>query len=954
MSFAKYFQTEKLLSASVKLCLTMGLFLLVAHAQQLSGGAIRGKVVDQAGALVNTASVTISNPNGGELTAQTNRDGEFVVNKLASGRYTVQVTARGFTPYQIVEVEVIAGKATTLEVTLTVTITEQVSVGGEPPVNTAPEANASAVVLNESDIKGLPDDPTELADALAALAGPGAGPGGGEIFIDGFSGGKLPPRDTIREIRINQNPISAEYDRLGFGRIEILTKPGSEKWNGEAASEFEDESLNSRNPFAANRPPFQLRNVNGNVGGPLVKKRASIFADFEIENIDNNALINALLLDANLNAAPFQRAALTPAKNFEFSPRFDLQINENNTLTGRYFFSRSSLQNAGLGGFDLLSRAYNTRDNEHTIRLTETATLSPASINEARFQYIRRRAVRESGNNSPTIRVLEAFTSGGANIGQAFANEDRFELQNYTSFILNKHILKVGLRARHISIADASPNNFAGTFTFTSLAQYRNTLLNLPGAFPTQFSLAGGKAQAAVKQTDLGFFAQDDWRVNPQLTLSFGLRYETQTNITSKFNFAPRFGFAYAPGAGGNNKPKTVFRGGFGIFYDRIGENLTLQAARFNGVNQQQFIVTDAAILDNVVFTQNGNIANIPTIQTLTAFAQAQTTRVVAPDAQTSYTLQTVFGVERQLPVKTTLSVSYVNANTYRLLRSRNINAPLNGARPVPQSGNIFQYEATGHFRQNQLIFNVRSNFSERVSLFGNFSIGQARSDTDGAGTFPANSYDLSNEYGRSPLDIRQRLFFGGSVTAPWGVRLSPFITFRAGVPFNVTTGTDTNGDTLFTERPAFATDLQRQCNFGTATNPQVRSCVAQTRFGNFDLQPLAGQRIVPRNYGAGPEFFVANLRIAKEFGFGGGAKKSPAAAGEKKDADEEDEAPFKLEFSVQIRNLFNHTNGGTPIGNLRSSFFGESVSTAGGSGFGGGNSSAGNRRLRFEVQFSF
>jgi hypothetical protein len=969
-------QLRNFVMQGLGLFLVIGFLIIAANAQQSNDGTIRGRVVDAAGAVIVGADVTALAADGAQRTTQTNQSGEFSFN-LAPGKYTIRVASPGFALYENAALDVVARRSQTLDITLNVAVQEaQVTVGEEAPINTDPEANASATVLKGQDLDALPDNPADLEAALQALAGPGAGPSGGEIFIDGFSGGKLPRRDTIREIRINQNPFSSEFDRLGLGRIEILTKPGTEKWNGEFGGEFEDESFNSRNPFSTNRPPFQLRNISGNLAGPIIKKRLSFFTDFERENVDNNALINARILNPNLIEIPLQQAIVAPVSNLDFTQRFDAQLNEKNTLVARYGFEGSKSQNAGLGGFDLLSRAFASNDSEHSFRLTETAVISPTIINEVRFQYLRQRTSQNSTNNSPTIRVLDAFTSGGANVRQAFVNTDRFELQNYTSFLLGKHTLRVGGRLRRINLTDSSPGNFAGTFTFTSLDQYRNTIQNMAGASPTQFSISGGNPLAQVKRTDLGIFAQDDWRVNPALTLSLGLRYETQTNISSPLNLAPRLAFAYAPGANGSNKTKTVFRGGFGIFYDRFGEGLTLQSIRFNGINQQQFVVTDPAILDAIVFTNNG-ASNVPTIQSLSAFAQPQTTRVVAPDLQSPYTMQTALSVERQLPFKTTLSISYVNSQTRRLLRSRNINAPLNGARPTPTVGNIFQYESTGRFNQNQLIFNARSKFSERVSIFANYSFGGAKSDSDGAGTFPANSYDLSGEYGNAALDIRHRFVIGGNVTAPLGIRLSPFVTFRSGFPFNITTGTDENGDTIFNDRPAFATDLNCQCNFGTAANPNVRPCARQTAFGNFDLQPDSGQTIIPRNYARGPEFFVVNLRAAKEFGFGGGEKKTPkgvqnggdnnnrtgtnspfgtSGGGQQRSGGggDDDESPYKLELSVQVRNLFNRTNGGTPVGNLQSALFGEPVSTANGFGFGGGGQSGGNRRVRFEVQFSF
>ncbi|MGH9949511.1 MAG: TonB-dependent receptor domain-containing protein, partial [Pyrinomonadaceae bacterium] len=447
------------------------------------------------------------------------------------------------------------------------------------------------------------------------------------------------------------------------------------------------------------------------------------------------------------------------------------------------------------------------------------------------------------------------------------------------------------------------------------------------GAFPTQFSISGGQPLAKVKRTDLGIFFQDDWNIDPKLTVSAGLRYETQTNISSPWNFAPRFAVAYAPGADGQNKPKTVFRGGFGVFYDRFGEDLTLNALRFNGVNQQRFIVTDPAILDAIVFTQDG-VSNIPTAEMLAAFAQPQTTRIVQPDLRATYTLQTAASVERQLPFKTTFSATYTHTRVRRLLRSRNINAPFNGVPPIPDGGNIFQYEATGRFDQDLLTINMRTNFIENVSLFGNYSFGSAKSDTDGAGTFPANSYDLTGEFGRAAIDTRHRAVFGGSISIPFGVSLRPFVIYRSGSPFNITTGEDSNEDTIFTERPAFATSL---------SEPGI----VVTRFGAFDPTPEPGDIIIPRNYGRGPKYFAVNLTAAKEFSFG---KVKKSADDE---ADEDDEGKYKLELSIQVRNLFNRNNGGTPVGNLSSSFFGNSVSSAGGR-------QSGNRRVRLEVLFSF
>jgi Carboxypeptidase regulatory-like domain/TonB dependent receptor len=912
----------------IRIFLIVWLLVGSVIAQQSAKGSFQGRIFDSLGGLLGGVDIVLIDSAGAERRSRTNGQGSLTIDGLVPGKYTVRAGSAGFAAYENTGVEIFPGKTASLDITLEITVTENVNVGDERMLGTDPDSNAGATVLKEKDIEALPDDATELEAALRALAGPGAGPNGGEIFVDGFSGAKLPPRDTIKEVRLNQNPFSSEYDRMGLGRIEIITKPGTEKFRGEFETQFEDESLNSRNPYATNRPPFQLRFFEGNLSGPIVRDRASFFVDAEHHATDNNSLINAQLLDPALHAISLRQAVVTPTIGIEIEPRVDIKINEKNSLTVRYGYARDTQDNSGLGGFDLPSRAYNNISSDHTVRFTEAAVLSPTMVNEARFQFVTVQSRQDGDTGTPTIRVNDAFISGGANIGAAGNRERRFELQDYVSKLFPKHTLKAGGRIRNVKVTDIAPTNFAGTFTFSTLDQYRNTVLNLPGAYPTQFSIAGGDPEASVKVTDWGVFAQDDWRVHPRVTLSFGLRYERQTGVSDNSNIAPRFSFAYAPGAGAKKGPKTVIRGGFGIFYDRFSRNLILQTNRYDGVNQQLFVVTAPAILDPVIFTSAGGVSNVPTAAALAAFAQPQTTRVTAPDLNIPRTFQTALSIERQLPYKTTVSLSYVNTVIQNLLRSRNINAPVGGVRPNPAAGNIFQYESTGRYNQNQLIVNFRSNFSEKVSIFGNYSFSGARSDSEGAGTFPADSYDLADEYGNSSQDIRHRLTMGGNYSAPLGLRFSPFVTYRSGIPFNITTGADSNGDTLFTERPSFAANL---------SEPGI----VVTRFGAFDPTPGPGDTIIPRNFGRGSSYLSVNLTAAKELGFG------PSKKGD-------DERPYKLEFSVQARNLFNWTNKGTPVGNLSSSFFGLPTSVAGNFGGGGGSSTANNRRIRLAVQFSF
>lgn len=975
-----------------------------AFAQQT--GSISGQVLDSLGAVVPGAKVTVVDASAKEKTVTSNKQGEYSVPGLSAGTYTVRVTAPKFSVYENTEVVVAGGQKFELLIAMTVeAVTEQVEVSNTGQVDNDPNNNAGATVLTGKDIEALPDDPDELEAALQALAGPSAGPNGGQIYIDGFTGGRLPPRDSIREIRINQNPFSAEFDRLGFGRVEILTKPGSDKFRGSANFNFNDEALNSRNPFAVNRAPSQTRNYGGNLSGPLKKGKSSLFFDINNRELDNGSTINALVLDSGLNTVPFLRELTIPTRRFSMGPRFDYAINDKNTLIVRYGFTRAKSQNQGVGDFSLPSRAFSTTNLEHEFRVTETAIINAKTVNETRVSFQWNKREQTGDNTIPTINVASAFTGGGSQVGLSFNKNKSWEIQNYTTTSLgksNEHTIKFGGRIRGVSIDDSTSSNFGGSYTFINLTNYRDTILR--SATPVQFNITTGNPLASVSQVDVGVFFTDDWRISPAFTFSTGLRYEGQSNISDVKDFAPRLSFAWSPGAGGAKQPKTVIRGGAGVFYDRFSENFTLNARRFDGVQQLNYVVsvndTDPvrraaaiALLTQPVFTVNG-VTNSPTVaQIRAALPGSSTIQRVATDLGTPYTMQATLGVERQLPGRTTLTMFYVTSRTVNVLRGRNINAPVcatptncvGAVRPNPSLGNINYTESSGISNTNQIIANFRTNFSQRISLFGNYRLGFSKSDSDGAGSFPAYTYDLTGEYGRSSGDIRHNIFVGGSIQLPWNLRMSPFITASSSRPFNITTGVDSNGDTRFNERPTFA-QLAARC---TALGITKSFC------------NVAGQdpsAIIPRNYGIGPKNFSVSLNLSKTIGFGGEKSGNTAQAGQgggnrggqggggNRGGGQGGGAvmmggpgmgggmggmfggfgggtgkPYNLTLGLQVSNLFNTVNLGTPVGNLVSSRFGQSTSLAGsfggfgGGGFGGGGgSNSGNRRIELQLRFSW
>ena len=944
---------------------------------------IHGQVTDERGGVIVGARVTLISLTGVQKTVLTDKEGSYSFKALVPEAYTLTVTADGFGLYENNDLKISSGQNNVLDIQLKVVLPEeQVAVSTDNPVSTESEGNADSLVLRGETLDVLPDDRDDLANALQALAGPSAGPNGGEIFVDGFSGARLPSKASIREVRVNQNPFSAEFDRIGYGRIEILTKPGTNEFGGEAFFSFNDESLNARNPYALTRAPYQVRSLDLSFSGPIVRKRASFFFDLEYRGIDDNAYINALVLDPSLNIVPFIQSALAPRRSQERQPRVDWQINKNHTLVAVFEFNPSHTRNAGIGGFTLPSRAFDTSSYERQFRLTETAVLNPRAVTETRLQYRYDRA-EQSGNNSvPALNVLDAFNGGGDQSGPSLNIRNLLALYNNTTLTRGQHVLRIGGRLRRVTVKDESRSNFGGTFPFaggnaveldannqavrdasgnvrfeqiSSIERYRRTLLftrsGAParppgvndqdlGVGPTQFSISGGNPQIGVAQTDVSGFIQDQWNARSNLSVNLGLRYERQTNIQSNLNFAPRVAFAWSPKGNGSGPSKTVVRGGFGIFYDRILENLTLQAERFDGNNQRQYVISDPSVL--------ATYPNVPSVDTLSGFALPQTLRRKAGDLRTPYLMQSAISYERQLPLKSTISVTYLNTRSLHLLRSRNINAPLpgtfiesvrnSGIRPLGNAGNIFEFESSGIFKQNQLILTLDNRFNKKFLLHATYALSNARSDTEGVNNFPANTYDLSGEYSRASIDTRHRFTIEGTLNAPWGLRLAPFFIVSSGRPFNIIIGRDVNGDTLFTERPAFA------------TNVTAAADLMETQWGRFDLNPSAGASLIPRNYGEGPMFAAMNLRVSKTISLSEiGSLFGMSSPASKADA----ESPYKLTISIQAQNLFNRTNNGLPVGNLSSPFFGESTATLG--GYGEQNrSSAGNRRITGQIRIEF
>jgi hypothetical protein len=953
---------------------------LVAVAQTPTA-TLGGKVIDQTGAVIPQATVTVTAPGGKQSTATTDQGGGFEIPALVPGTYNVAATAKGFAPFSKPGVQLVAGQKETLNLALQVQVQEEkVNVEAEGnQLDVGAASNASSLIIKGKDLDALSDDPDELQNELQALAGPAAGPNGGQIYIDGFTGGQLPPKSAIREIRINQNPFSAQYDKLGYGRIEILTKPGSDHYHGQFFFNDNNSVLNSKNPYVPTKPSYNSEMFDGNLGGPISKK-ASFFLDASRRNMDDFSAINAVN-PADLFGPALIESIANPRTRTSISPRFDYQLSANNTLTARYQLTHDSDLNSGLGAFSLPVQAYNVNETEHTLQISDTQILSPKVVNETRFQFQRETNHQLPLGTGPTIEVQGAFTSGENAEGLVRTTQNNYELQNYTSITHGNHLIKFGARFRGITSSESTDANFNGTFIFSAfgnpaaaLQAYANAVGGAcsPGNFqpqncPSQFSITTGTPNVSVGWFDAGLYAEDEWRAKPNLSFTYGLRVESQNNIHDHADFAPRLGVAWGIGSNGKAAPKTVLRAGFGIFYDRFGYNLVQEADLLNGVTQQK------AVLKNPdFFSTDGK--GIPAFTQISANG-SPTMYQISSDLRAPYTIQSAASIERQITKNATVSVTYLNSRGEHAFYIDNINAPVlpGGGGRNGTNENVYQYTSGGIFRQNQLIANVRVNTGRRVSLFGFYVLNYANSNASSGGSaggffssgttseasFLSNQYDPIADYGRAAFDVRHRVFLGGNFTLPYSFSLSPFVIINSGQPYNLTTGQDNNGDSIFNDRPWFA-----------AGNTNA-VCTSRPSFSTGETP--AG--LVPMNYCTGPSDATLNLRLSKTIGFGretkggsaggdrgyGGGRGHGGGLGPGGLSGAGGNNPFggrggavsrryNLTFSISARNLLNTFNPGPPVGNLSSKYFGQSINIAGGPFA----SASANRRIDLQVRFSF
>ncbi len=909
----------RLVKSLILIAVFTGLPTFSQTSGQINSFALRGEVKDQRGAVIAGAEIILSDAsNGAEQKTVSDEQGAFRFERLAKGVYDVRISAEGFGAYEEKLNLSSAANSTPISIVLYPTIRADVEVQSDAEIALDAERAAGTQVLGEKEINDLPDDPDQLNQQLQNLAASGGGiPGQAIVTVDGFlTGGGLPPKSSIRQIRINPNLYSAEYDTPPFqgGRVEITTKPGSGTFTGSAFFNYNAAALNARDPFAIKRADTNTKRYGFNFGMPIIKNRAGLFFDFERREINESAAVNAIVLDDDFQISNFTANVPNPRRLTIGSARADWQLNQNNTVVFRYDFNQNKLSNQGIGGVNLPERGFDNNQTENSFRFTETAVLSPRTVNELRFGLTFNRIEQTAASDAPAIIVAGSFSSGGAGLQKLDRDERRLEITDYVTTDIKKHSLKFGVQIFSRRVSEIRAENTNGSFFFggatfadgtciSSLEQYRRALLNLPGGTPTRFSLTIGEPRASVNQWLISAFIQDEWKLSPKVSLSVGLRYEAQTAPNDLLGFAPRFGIAYTP----DKKQNWIFRARTGIFYDRIGESLTLESNRLDGRRQQQIIV-DSPAFPNPFSTGGINNA-IPT------------RRIFVSDLKPPASWQTRFEVERLLPQGWKMSASYSWTLSRNALRSRNINAPLVSAlnpnprtapRPFGTLENALQFESSGKLNGRVLYVGVNQNTNKFFSLNAGYLFFDFLTDADSAFALPQSSYDFSGERARPFWQTRHRVFVSATANLPYKLRLSAQFNAASGAPFNITTGRDNNGDGNFNDRPdlSFANDSEAISTIFGFLNPNVVS-------GNFR-----------RNAGTNLGSATLDLNLSRTF-----------LVGNKKGSGE---SRYRLTVNIRAANALNRANLLGTIGVLSSPLFGRATTA---------NPA---RRIEFGARFNF
>jgi len=848
-----------------------------ALAQTTASGALHVTVVDPSGAVIVGATVTITGSEPATSAAvlqpaKTNNVGIASVSGIALGRYTVQAEFPGFETRVLKEIRVRGGDNRQVAVLALPKLEASVTVAQDKQEAAADRAQSFGTVLTRDEIEALSDDPATLQQQLQDMAGPGA-----VIRIDGFEGGALPARAQIRSIRISRDQFAAEYHSAGGVFIEIITQPGLGPIRYNSTIRLRGDSLSGRSPFVPVKGPEQNALYGLGFGGALLKEKSSFY--LSVYGINSYETPN---LNVALPSGPqsFALGLKTPRDNLFVNGQVDYALTLDQTLRFGYNLTRFTTDNLGVGGYDGPQRAYATDSNVNNLRIQHFGPVGRRAVSRTRLQLFWSDASTQSATDARTIRVLDAFTSGGAQLSGG-DHARTLQLGSDLDYVLGKHSLRTGLLLDGGWYRSDSSSNYRGTYTFNNLLAFE---LNQP----SNYTQRRGDPNIAYQNLQGGFYFQDDIRLRKNLTLSPGVRYEAQTHVSDYGNLGPRFGVTWAPFASG----VTTLRGSAGIFYDWLPTTTYDQTLRVDGEHQQELNIVNPA------FPDPGSPGELPPANRYllsSAFRAPQTARFSA-------------GIEQGLGKLVRVVTTYSYQRGTEQSRGLNLNPLMNGVRNDPAFANIVEVASDAASRQHQLQVDANVNpgallpaFNgplvswKRTTVFVNYTLATIRNDTDGPFVLPATG-DLTAEWGPATTDVRSRLNFTFNNQVIRNVLVSFNLNTSTAPAYTLLSGRDNNSDGLFNDRPEGVGRNTLRASGQTTIYMQV---AYQFAFGHS--APL------PPGIGV--------------FGGGGAAQVRTFDQGN---------ARYRLQVFVQAQNLTNEANYLGYSGTLTSPFFGRPTAVSG------------------------
>ena len=793
-------------------CLAVSVCALLAVPAPLRAQAPRDArlivtVVDPSGGVIPNATVTVapavvqaSAPGGNPGTAghagatglvppaTTSEKGVAIIEGVVPGRYTIQAAFPGFETGGLKDVRVRSGDNKHIVILPLKRVEQSVTVGQDAQAAAAdPRGSAFKTILTRGEIDALSDDPAEMMQQLLDMAGANA-----VIRIDSFFGGPLPPKAQIKSIHIVRDAFAAENHSAESDEIQIITQPGVGQIHGGGTSRFRDGSMSGRSPFTPMKGPERTQSYDGNVGGSLVRDKSSFSVSVGRRTSFDTPILNVALPGGGTRAEILNLRRRS--ESWSVFALFDYALTRDQTLRLSYDGARDSRRNLGIGGYDLEERAYANQSRDHELRAQIVGPLGRRVFANTRLQLQWVDSTSQSVLEAPTIRILDAYTRGGAQIAGGRHPRD-VELASDIDYVRGIHTVRGGVLVDGGWYRSDDSANYLGTYTYTSLDAFN-------AGQPATYTKRIGDPLIRYANTQAAAYIQDDIRVNKGLTLSPGLRYEAQTHLHDLGNVAPRFGVNWAPSRSG----RTTLRASYGVFYNWLSANTYEQTLRVDGFRQQQIDIVNPGYPARDV----GRVV-LPTSRYL-----------LGDDVQMSRTLRLSAGVDRTLSPKVRLGVTYSNTRQADLLRGLNLNAPAGGARPDPLFANVVRVvsDAQAHTQQIAATLNLNltppgraaiqprwnwrrttARFSYWLSTAHNNTDG-AFNNTDGAFNVPATG-TLSTEWGPSPGDRRHRVQASVNTQALKNLNASLALGGSSGPPYNMTTGLDDNGDLIFNDRPA-------------------------------------------------------------------------------------------------------------------------------------------------------